>query len=253
MIVSQAMFRRGLMDADAPVPEGLRDGAGRTAGRRYAVYRNTVALSLREALNAGFPAVARLLGPENFARVAGTFLRRSPPTSPRMMLYGAGFPECLEAEPQLSRHGYLGDVARLELALRHSYHAADAPRLDASALAGLDEAALSEARCAVAPATRLIRSRWPVLSLYRYAMSPGTPAPQPVAEDVLVTRPDFDPVPHALPPGGAPFTDALMRNQPLGTAFSLAGVSDPGPVLSLLLTSGALSALTLSPKDRHHA
>ncbi|WP_418591513.1 putative DNA-binding domain-containing protein [Ponticoccus sp. (in: a-proteobacteria)] len=253
MIISQDRFYRGLLDPAQPVPGGLRDAAGRAAERRYAIYRNNVAVSLREALEAGFPAVARLLGPENFAMVAGAFLRRSPPRSPRMMVYGSGFPAFLEAEPRLAPLGYLGEVARLELALRQSYHAADAPRLDAAALAGLDEAALAQARVTVAPATRLLRSRWPVLSLYRYAMTPGTPAPKPVAEDVLVCRPGFDPVPHALPPGGAEVAAALMRGESLGAAFGHAGYSDPGPLLSLLLSGGALSALTLAPEDHPHA
>lgn len=253
MTVSQGVFRRGVLDAAQPVPAGLRDGAGRAAGRRFAVYRNNVAVSLRAALETGFPAVASLLGAESFARVAGAFLRQSPPDSPRMMLYGAGFPGFLEAEPRLAHLGYLGDVTRLELVLRQSYHAADAPGLEASALAGLDEDVLSRARLTLAPATRLLRSAWPVLSIHRFATRPGAPKPAAVAEDVLVTRPDYDPVPHVLPPGGAGFVSALSRGLPLGRALDAAEGADPGPILALLLTSGALTALTLDPKDRSHA
>ena len=93
--VTQELFRARLLDAAHPVPAGLIDGAGRPAGRRYAVYRNNVAVSLRTALETGFPAVKSLLGDEAFAYAAGRFLRQAPPRSPLLMRYGDGFPEFL--------------------------------------------------------------------------------------------------------------------------------------------------------------
>ncbi|WGW05744.1 HvfC/BufC N-terminal domain-containing protein [Tropicibacter oceani] len=244
----EAAFRAGLLDGSAPVPEGLLDGAGRAAGRRYAVYRNNVAVSLREALEAGFPAVARLIGPENFAKAAGMFLRAAPPRSPLMMHYGAGFAEFLAGLEPLKGLGYLPDVARLELLLRQSYHAADAPALDPARLQGLPDEALDRARLVLAPSVQLLRSAWPVLSVYRYTMSPGSPKPQARAEDVLITRPGFDPAPHALPAGGGAFVQALLEGQPFGDALAAAGAEfDLGATLGLLLRAGALSDI-----ETHH-
>jgi hypothetical protein len=237
-------FRTALLRGDTPVPKGLTDGAGRPAGRRFNVYRNNVAVALREALEVGFPAVAKLIGPENFARAAGMFLRAHPPASPLMMHYGAGFPEFLERLEALRGIGYLGDVARMELALRQSYHAADAPALDATRLAGMDEAALMRARLVPAPALRLLRSDWPVLSIYRFTMEPGQPKPPARAEAVVITRPDFDPLPHLLPPGGAAFLAALIEGGTFGAAVESAGLDfDLSATLSLLLQQGAFSDL----------
>ncbi|WP_136439254.1 DNA-binding domain-containing protein [Pacificoceanicola onchidii] len=246
--VSQAGFLGALRDAELDVPDGLMDGEGRPAGRRFAVYRNNVAVSLREALEAGFPAVAKLIGPENFARAAGMYLRAEPPGSPLMMGYGAGFADFLAGIEALNSIGYLADVARLEFALRESYHAADAPVLNPARLQDLSEEALMAARLVLAPSVRLLRSPWPVLSVYRFTMTPGSPKPQAQAEDVLIARPEFDPEPHLLPTGGAPFLAAVQVGQSFGAALEAAGEDfDLGAMLGLLLQTGALSDIITIP------
>lgn len=235
-------FRAGLLDAGLPVPDGLIDGQGRGAGRRYAVYRNNIAVSLREALETGFPAVKKLIGEENFSRAAALYLRSEPPSSPLMMHYGAGFPAFLAGLEPLAHIGYLADVARLELALRESYHAADAPAFDPARLQGLEDEALEQARFVLAPSVRLIRSNWPLAQIYRYTMMADQPKPQAVAEDVLITRPDFDPMPQALPAGGGAFVAALLESARFGVALEAAGEGfDLAAMLGLLLQSGALT------------
>lgn len=236
-----------LMDPDRPVPQGLQDGQGRPAGRRFNVYRNNVTTSLIAALEQGFPAVAKLLGAQNFTGLARAFAQDNPPRSRLMMHYGAGFAEFLETIPALNHLGYLGDVARLELALRRSYHAADATPLDPAQIGAIPPEALAATRFALAPAVEIIRSPWPLHAIWTYAMIPGSPKPQASAQDVLITRPDFDPVAHPLPPGGADFVAALMKGAPLGMAHD-AGASahpdfDPAPILGLLISGGALTKL----------
>ncbi|MBO9467484.1 putative DNA-binding domain-containing protein [Tropicibacter sp. R15_0] len=243
-MVTQTEFEAALLDAERPVPEGLVDGQGAPAGRRYAVYRNNVAVSLSEALETAFPAVAKLIGPENFAKAAGMYLRREQPRSPLMMFYGAGFPEFLASLEPLKPIGYLSDVARVEMALRESYHAADASVLDPAVFQGLEEEDLMASRLGIAPSVRIIRSPWPVLSVYNFTMIEGSPQPQPTAEDVLVARPDYDPTPYLLPKGGADFVQALQQDQSFGDALGAAGDDfDLGATLALLLQGGALTDL----------
>ncbi|TDK41001.1 DNA-binding domain-containing protein [Antarcticimicrobium luteum] len=247
MSVSQTDFRAALLDADRPAPTGLQDAAARPAGRRFDVYRNNVAVSLTEALHDGFPAVASLLGKTNMDGIAGMFLRAHPPASPLLMLYGEAFPDFLAGLEQLSHLGYLADVARLELALRQSYHAADAAPIPPERLGQTAPEALLAARLALAPALRLRRSPWPVFDIWRYATEPGAPQPQAAAQDVLITRPGYDPAPQPLPPGGAAWIAALQTGQSWGAAEDAARAEAAGfdltPTLTLLLQGGAITDL----------
>ncbi|MGR3758944.1 HvfC/BufC family peptide modification chaperone [Roseobacteraceae bacterium NS-SX3] len=247
MSVTQAEFTRAMMAPGADIPAGLCDGEGRPAARRFDVYRNNVAASLTEALHEGFPVVAKLLGKENMDGLAGIYLRAHPPSSPLMMYFGAEFPQFLEGMEQLKHFGYLPDVARLELALRRAYHAADADPVAPEALAGLPPEALMEARLQLAPAVQVLASRWPVFGIWRYNTEPGAPKPQAAAQEVLITRPDFDPVPQFLPPGGGAWIGALMQGRSLGAALEAAIAAAPGfdlsAPLALLLQGGAITGI----------
>ncbi len=246
MSVSQTTFRSALLDPTAARPTGLTDASGAPAGRRFDVYRNNVAVSLTEALHTGFPVIAKLLGTQNMDGLAGMFLRQHPPSSPVLMRYGAEFPDFLASLPQLSHLGYLPDVARLELALRDSYHAADAAPIDPQSLA-LPPEDLMAARVTLAPALRLLRAPWPIFDIWRYNTEPGAPRPGAGGQDVLITRPEFDPVPQLLPPGGADWILALAKGDSLAQATEAAAQAVPDfdltQPLTLLLQGGALTSL----------
>ena len=246
MSVDQSGFHDALLDAATPAPEGLTDGHGRPAGKRFDIYRNNVAVSLTEALELSFPCVRRLIGEENFKRVAGVFLRRHPPRTPMLMQYGADFPAFLDGFAPLSHLGYLPDVARLEQALRLSYHAADATPADATQLARIPPEALADTRLVLTPAVRLVRSDWPVHAIWAFNMEDG-PKPQPIAQDVLITRPALDPLMTVIDAGTAEFVAALINGETLGTAHQRAtGAAadfDLAPALSLLLGGSAISKI----------
>ena len=247
MIVDQDLFRAALLDPAQPVPDGLVDGTARPAGRRYNVYRNNVAVSLTEALREGFPVITKLLGQQNMDGLSGLFLRAHPPQSPVMMFYGAEFPAFIADMPQLAHLGYLADVARIELGLRRAYHAAGVPPIDPQALASLPPEGLLTTTFTFAPALQLIRSDWPIHAIWRFNSEAAAPKPEAGAQDVLILRPEFDPYPHLLPPGGAALITALINAHTLGAALDAATAEAPGfdltPLLALLLDGGALTSL----------
>jgi hypothetical protein len=244
MTVGQSAFASALLDPARAVPEGLLAPDGSPAGRRFSIYRNNVAVSLTEALATAFPVLAKLLGEANFRGLAGLFLRAHPPDSPLLMFYGAEMPGFLAALPQLAHLPYLPDVARLELALRESYHAADAETLGPQAFAALPPERLLAVRPRLHPAVRLVASPWPIHAIWARNMLPDAPKPAPGAETVLITRPDFDPVQTLLPDGADALVRALTEGATLGAAIEAGGADfDATDTLARLITAGAFAAL----------
>ena len=240
-MTDQATFRAALLDPEAPRPPGLHGMGGLPARKRFDVYRNNVAVSLTEALEAAFPAIKSLVGEPFFKAMAGVFLRQHPPRSPLMMFYGAEMPDFLAGFPPAQSLPYLPDVARLELALRHAYHAADVPPLAPDALQQVAPEALGDLRFDLAPAVALLPSAYPLHAIYARAMQPDAPKPGATPQAVLVTRPDLDPQMDALGEADAAFVQALLSGQTLGAAAETGG--DVGTLLGLLLARGALTTL----------
>jgi hypothetical protein len=239
-VTTETAFVEALRDPGAARPDGLTDGLGRSAGRRFDVYRNNVTVSLIEALRTAFPVVETLLGEANFRILARAFAQAHPPSSPLMMFYGAEMPGFLAAYGPTSHTRYLPDVARLELALRESYHAADAAPVPSDKIAALPPETLIGARLQIAPSARLIRSDWPIHAIWRFNTEPGAPKPQMAAEDVLILRPEFDPAPHLLPPGGGAVVARIMDGASLGDALE-DETTDLARILAILIGHGAIT------------
>ena len=243
-------FAEALLDPAQAVPKGLVDPEGRTAGKRFDVYRNNVVASLSRALAEGFPTIQSLVGTEFFNAMAGVYVRAHPPTDPRMMYFGAEMPAFLAAFGPVQHLAYLADIARLELGLRESYHAGDAQGLTAEVLASLPQDSLEELRFPMVPSARLISSGHPIFSVWTRARDPQAPAPVPGGQDILIARPGFDPEPHLLEPGMMAFFTALSQAASLSEAIAIAAQTasefDPGQALALALSTEILEVPEVS-------
>ena len=234
-------FPPALLDPMAAIPPGLSDARGGPATRRFAVYRNNVVVSLTEAMATGFPVILKLVGEDFFRAMAGVFVRAHPPRSPVLAQYGTDFPGFLESFEPVAHLPYLADVARLELALRAAYHAADAAPIASDALA---HPRLMEARLRLAPATRIVASPYPIHAIWRANTEAGAPPAKGGAETVLVTRPDWDPWPRSITPASARFILALLAGRPFGAALEAAGEDiDLAATLTLLLDTKSITAI----------
>lgn len=247
MATAQSQFRAALLDPALPVPSGLTDGRGTPTEKRFAVYRNNVTVALCDALRASFPVLCKLLGDQNFDQLAPIFARAHPPSSPLMMRYGAEMPSFLQSFAPLAHIGYLPDIARLELAMRQAYHAADAIPLDPAALAALPPEQLMASTLTLAPAVQVLKSDWPLFDIWRYNMVESAPKPQAVPQSVLITRAEFDPTPHALDPAQLAWMRAIQDGKRIeaaqDAALAVTEDFDLSPLLTVLLQGGALIQL----------
>lgn len=234
--VDQQAFTAALLDPGAAVPPGLRDPRGRPAGKRFDVYRNNVIVSLIDALEDGFPVIARLIGPDNFRNLARLFAREHPPSTPLLMFYGEAFPEFLEGFAPLSHLPYLGDVARLELARRAAYHARDSRAMSPADLAAIAPDRLMDTRFCLSPAHRIVSSRYPIGSIWWFNMEDGAQKPRPGGETVLISRPAYDPDLTLIDPATHAFLRAIAAGGTLETAHDAAIGTAPEFDLSAALT-----------------
>ena len=238
------LFAEALLNPLAAMPDGLIDPKGRPAPRRFDVYRNNVTVGLVRALEAGFPAVKSLVGADFFTAMALEYLRRNPPKSRIMMLYGDQFDHFIRGFAPAASLGYLSEIATLEQAIRRSYHSADAPPVAPEILGSLTEAQLLSARLRFAPAFHLQSSPWPIHAIWHAALN-GGPAPAMVAQDILILRPSFDPEIHVLPSCAADFLHALQTGQTVKTAlFASQTVDfDLTAILLVLIAGGAITGV----------
>ena len=242
-----ASFAGALCDFRQPAPPATQRRDGRPVERRFAVYRNNVAVALIGALEARYPATRRLTGDDFFRGMAGAYVAAEKPRSPALIHYGASFPDFVAHFPPAATIGYLADVARLENAWIEAYHAAEAPALGLDALAGLAPDRLDAVRFAPHPAARLLGFSHPAASIWAASQRDSEPRPPQAwaAEAALIARPDADVVVRVLPFGGLAFAAALFGGASLGEAAagSAGDGFDPGAHLVGLVAAGAFQSL----------
>jgi hypothetical protein len=243
----QRGFAAALLDGTLPVPSGLVGPDGEPSPKRFAVYRNNVVIGLTKTLKAAFPAVHRIVGAEFFQAMTRAYIVVKPPQSPILLDYGAGFPEFIREFAPAAVLPYLADVARIERAWTEAYHASEASPIDPVALATLAPEEFSAVRFQLHPSARLIRSRFPALTIWRMNIGDGVPEPVDLAaggEDVLVVRPAADVEARSMPGGAFEFVQALANSAPVLAATKAALTADHrfdlSANLSGLMQAGAL-------------
>ncbi len=220
----------------------------------WRVYRNTVLKGCVDALQAGYPAVTRLVG-ETWLRAAATvYARGKPPTDPRLFDYGADFDAFLAGFAPARSLPYLPAVARLDRLWQEAHVAADAPVAAPGAIAGLAPEPLSRLVLAPHPAARW---RWfdgvPAYTLWRANRDQDAP-PEKLnwqGEGALLTRPAAEVRSLPLSFAGVRLLDACAAGRPLMSAAADALTARPDTDLSVLLAAllkaGAFATADLRP------
>lgn len=247
-------FSAALLSPDATTPALVTGPRGKRADRRYDVYRNNVTVSLIAALASIFPAVERITGADFFRAMARFHVRETPPVSPLLFEYGSDFPDFIDRYDYAADLPWLSDVARIERLWLDSYHAADAPALDAGALSAVPPEDLGMLTFEPHPATRLIASAHPAVTIFamnRDAIPLGRVDARP--EVGLVTRIEDEVTVRRLAPGNAAFLGALLDGRCLAAAAAAAFEAEPALDLSGaiagMIAAGAFSGIEM--ESRH--
>ncbi|MCK1384426.1 DNA-binding domain-containing protein [Bradyrhizobium sp. 21] len=244
-----AAFAPALLDPTRTVPAIVTGPNGKAAGRRYAVYRNNVTVSLIDALAAIYPAVLRITGPDFFRAMARFHVRRTPPASPLLFDYGHGFPDFIAQYEHAQAVPWLADVARIERAWLDAYHARDAAPLSPARLSAIVPERLADIVFTPHPALGIVRSPFSAVTIFAANRddAPVERIDASTPEDALITRPEFDVTVRRLPPGGAVFAACLASGRSLGEAAASALEASPefdiASNIAGLIEAGAFTSL----------
>jgi hypothetical protein len=163
----QQAFSDTLFDPDdrqiLPCVSGQSDAAKNS---RLDIYRNNVFHSLSDALADLYPVIKRLVGDQFFNATAREYIRQRPPSSAAMVHFGGDFPDFLQGFEHTMTLAYLADVAQVELARHHAYHARDAVALSATDFSAASAEQISQEQLVLHPSVTLLESHYPVFQIW---------------------------------------------------------------------------------------
>jgi hypothetical protein len=235
---AQKSFAAALHNISIAPPANIR---GPRIERRFAVYRNNVAVGLISALATRYPVVKRLVGDEFFREMARSYVMVEPPRSPIMLYYGEKFPDFIESFEPARPVPYLAAIARIEMARGLAYHAADAQPVAAGDFAALPPQQFAQLRMTFHPSISIITSPYPVYSIWSVNQSraPAVPVSPWTAEAALIARPLHTVEVTKLTAGEAEFLGALTDGRTMAeaveTALDNAADFDVSQVIALLI------------------
>lgn len=231
----QALLAALALPGSAAAPLRLHELAERAALALGAYRANASALADR-ALGAAFPTVQAMVGAEDFKPLAREFWHSHPPLRGDMGEWGDAFPAWLQAHTAFAQWPYLGDCARLGLALHRCERAADGV-LDAASLLLLESTDPQRLLLRLMPGTALLVSGWPIATMHEAhhaSERDGDSAFETVraalakqsgqrGESVLVARQGWRAVVHRLDTPTARWTGSLLAETDLAQALDHAG------------------------------
>lgn len=219
----------------------------------FAVYRNTVMKGCIDALQANFPAVARLVGEEWFRAAAAVYVRELPPADPALLHYGEQFNQFLARFEPAAELPYLPGVARLDRYWTEAHIAADEDVLDPSMVSHLSPDEL--ARTVLHPHAA---ARWawfadaPIYTIWSRNRAEHLIEDEFDwhAEGALLTR-SRDAVQWcAIDAAACAFLDACAAGKTLPNAaqaaFDVQGTTDLARLMTQLLEAGAFSHMSIA-------
>jgi hypothetical protein len=181
-----------------------------------------------------FGTVQAMLGADDFKHLAREFWRGHPPERGDMGEWGGEFPAWLQAHTAFTEWPYLGDCARLDLAVHHCERAADA-ELNAASFGLLESVEPVQLRIVLMPGTAALASAWPLATIHHAHLERDAGKAEAAfaevraalqdhrSEPVVVARTGWRARVHAVDAPTLAWTRLLLGGAPLSSALAQAG------------------------------
>lgn len=215
---------------------------------RVQVYRNNVRAIFVSALERTFPVLRRRVGDAYFEQLAIEYRTRHPSRSGDLHWIGERFAPWLRTRLAGTGYEWLGDLAELEWACEESLVAEQLPAIEKAALAAIAPEKLADVRLVLQPGTRLVRSSFPVWSVWR-ANQPdaqGDPVDASIGpQQVVVNCGEDGLVLHSVPADQFAFVNALASGATLAAAleYSRLDLACLPDVLAWLFAQGLVTSV----------
>jgi Putative DNA-binding domain len=209
---------------------------GARAAQGLSAYRANAGALAERALGAVFSTVQAMLGADDFKHLAREFWRACPPERGDMGEWGGDFPAWLQAHAAFAEWPYLGDCARLDLAIHHCERAADA-ELNAASFGLLESVDPAQLCIVLLPGTAALASAWPLATIHRAHLERDAGKAEAAfaevraalrdhrSEPVVVARAGWRARVHAVDAPTLAWTRLLVGGLPLSAALAQAGES----------------------------
>ncbi|WP_051319326.1 HvfC/BufC N-terminal domain-containing protein [Chitinimonas koreensis] len=188
-------------------------------------YANNRLFNRADALAEAYPVVRQLVGEAFFGGLARAYARITPSRSGDLNRYGEGLAGFIAGFPPARELPYLADAARLDWLCHMAYYADDAAPFDLAALAAVPAERQGGLALRLAPAAGLLRSAWPIASLWQAHQPEGGdfPSPDQGGEAALAWRDGRNRVRvRRLPAAESAFLAAAAEGLPLAEALERA-------------------------------
>ena len=243
LLETQCRFLAALYDDGEAGPLASIVGNGLEPAARLRIYRHSCNEIQTGTLRAVYPAVLALAGEAFFDQCARSYRGAYPSYCGNLQDFGEYFADHLAGLPAIHALPYLPDVARLEW-LRQE-----------SALSGMPEAVPTDgsAQTGLHPSVRLLASRYPVLTIWRYALQPtDADLSLPDGGELVVLWHDEGQVVMApLDPASFACMESLTRGGALADAYQAGHKQDRDFDFAACIESLVERGLLVTPSTEH--
>lgn len=215
----QGEFQEYLLRGTRAIEERVVGSARVPVETRLGIYAGAYGSRLIDALESSYPALAALLGEEDFRILGASYVRAHDSAYFSIRNYGDALEEFLGAHADYADVPLLAELARWEWMLCAVFDAADAELLTAAALGRVAPADWPELRFTLHPSVHRVALSWNAPQVWK-ALTEGGERPElclaarPV--EWLAWRRDLKTYFRSLEPGEASALDAVRNGETFG-------------------------------------